>query len=105
MIEIRVIVAVLGVLLIATTLMSAIRTFVLPRGESTKLTRSIFLIVRAVFELRLRFAKTFAERDRIIAPFAPVGLLVLPFVWLVIVGTGYTCLFWAIFGHDWARAA
>jgi hypothetical protein len=102
---VRVIVAVLGTVLIATTLMSAIRTFVLPRGESTNLTRAIFLSLRSLFELRLRFAKTFAERDRIFAPFAPVGLLVLPFVWLVVVGTGYTGLFWAATGEDWLRAA
>ena len=90
--------------LIATTLMSAIRTFVLPRGESTNLTRTIFLTVRAVFELRLRFAKTFIERDRIFAPFAPIGLLVLPFVWLIVVGSGYAGLFWAVTGRDWTRA-
>ena len=38
---------------------------------------------------RLHFARTFEERDRIFALFAPLTLLLLPFVWLILVGAGY----------------
>ena len=41
-----------------------------------------------LFDLRLRFVKEYADRDRIFAPFAPVTLLMLPFVWLMLVGAG-----------------
>jgi hypothetical protein len=41
-------------------------------------------------------AKTYAEQDRIMALFAPVTLLILPVVWLFLILTGYTMMFYAL---------
>ena len=35
-------------------------------------------------------------RDRIMAPYAPVALLLLPAAWITLVVVGYTLMFWAI---------
>ena len=78
----HILVFVLGFLLVAATLISAIRTFVLPRSAPVKLTRFVLLSMRFSFHLRLRWTKTYEERDRIMALFAPFGLLALPVVWL-----------------------
>ena len=80
---------VLGFLLVAVTLISAIRTFVLPRSSPVKLTRFVLLSMRFSFHLRLRWSKTYEERDRIMALFAPFGLLALPIAWLSSVFVGY----------------
>ena len=67
-----------GALLVGWTLMSAIRSFVLARGDNVPLTRFVFRSMAYIYRLRARKAKTYAERDRIMALFAPVTLLLLP---------------------------
>ena len=49
-----------------------------------------------LFRLRVRFTRTWDERDRIMALYGPIALLSLPFVWLVLVLTGYTSIFWSL---------
>ena len=85
-----------GALLVAIVLDAAIRTFVLPRGSVVRLTRIVFLGVRGVFDVPLHFAKTYERRDRIMALYAPLSLLILPGVWLVLVLSGYTLMFRAV---------
>ena len=92
----HILVFVLGFLLVAATLISAIRTFVLPRSAPVKLTRFVLLSMRFSFHLRLRWTKTYEERDRIMALFAPFGLLALPVAWLSSVFVGYMGMFWAL---------
>lgn len=104
MIAIRVVVFLAGLALVFATLTSAIRTFVLPRGVPDGVTGAVFRTMRALFDLRTKRAKTYVERDRAMALYAPVSLLVLPFVWLVSVGAGYACLFWALEQPGWTAA-
>jgi hypothetical protein len=40
--------------------------------------------------------RSFEARDRLMAFFAPISLLTLPAVWLTIILTGYTAMFWAL---------
>ncbi len=85
-----------GVAIVAGTLISAVRTFVLPRSENTLLTWVVFEFVFGLFWLRLRWARTYAERDRVMAFFSPLALLCLPVVWLTLITVGYTGIFWAV---------
>jgi hypothetical protein len=71
------------------------QTFVLPRGVYVGLTRIMFLTLRRLFNLRSRWAHTYRERDRIMALFAPVTLLLLSIIWLALVLAGYAGVFWA----------
>jgi hypothetical protein len=86
----------LGLFLIQTVLLSAIRTFVLPRGVEDKLSRRAFYITRKLFDIRAVRAETYVERDSIMALYAPVALFTLPVVWLSIVMIGYMAIFWAL---------
>jgi len=93
-----------GLALVAAALRSAIRTFVLPRGVPDPLPRAVFLAVRALFDLRTRRARDYAERDRLMAMFAPVSLLLLVAVYIFLAILGYTALFWALGVDSWRTA-
>ncbi len=84
---------VVGVLLIGAVFDSALRTFVLPRAARTPLTRGVFVGLRMVFDLIARPAHTYERRDRVMALYAPIGLLALVAVWAVMVVSGFTMIF------------
>ncbi len=90
----------LGLMIVVMTLASALRTFVLPRSENVFLTRLVFQTVFRLFLLRLYWASSYRERDRILAYFAPTALLLLPLVWLICVDLGYMAMFWALGGQS-----
>ena len=93
---VRVLVFLLGLWLVVRTLSSAMRSFVLPRGETDAMTALVFTTIRRVFQFRLRGNKPFAERDRIMALYAPISLLTMPPFWLTMVAFGYMGMFWAV---------
>jgi hypothetical protein len=94
----------LGVVLVGVAFDAALRTFVLPRGSTVRLTRFVFTVVRKVFLLVARRARTYEGRDRVMALYAPLTLLLLPFVWLVLVVLGYTLMFKAVDVDSWRTA-
>jgi hypothetical protein len=101
----RVIVFLAGVGLVAWTLFSAVRTIVLPRSAPDQLTRLAFVGVRRfLLALPLRWARTYEQTDRILAFYAPIGLLALLFTWLAIILTGYAGMFWATGAPTWYEA-
>ena len=100
----RILAFVLGFAIVAFTLTSAIRTFVLPRSENVFLTSLVFHLIFNLFQFRLRVARTYGERDRVLAFFAPVALLMMPIVWVTGVMIGYTGMFWAFGVQPWIRA-
>jgi hypothetical protein len=85
-----------GVALVAFTLTSAVKFFVLPRSVNTFLVRQLFINVNRIFQVRVRKARSYYERDRIMAMFAPVTLILLPILCLILVGFGYTLMYWAL---------
>jgi hypothetical protein len=92
----RIIVFIVGLGLVFFALRSAIRILVLPRNVSDKIGRFVFVGMRRLFNLRTRNARSYEERDSIMAMYAPVSLLLLPVVWLVIVLLGYMAIYWSI---------
>jgi len=74
----------------------AVRTVILPRGEPVPLTRGTFIAVRKLFDLRLTRLNTYEERDRLLARYAPISLIVLPGVWVALVLVGFTGVFWGL---------
>ncbi|MGH2783956.1 MAG: hypothetical protein ACRDJ1_01710 [Actinomycetota bacterium] len=85
-----------GALLVAATMMSAVRTVVLPRGVPVRLSRRVFLTMRFLFELRIGRKAPYARRDKVMALYAPLSLLTLLVVWLAIVLTGYGLMYYAL---------
>lgn len=85
-----------GLIGLAVTIMTAIRVFVLPRGENAWLSRQIFRYTYRLFLLRAYKAQTYEERDRILALFSPVVLLVQPLVYLTAIVLSYTPIYWGL---------
>ena len=85
-----------GAILVTATLLSAVRTFVLPRSARSRLTALVFRETAALFRLRLRRATSYEEIDRTMALFAPIALLLLPISWIALVLVGYAGMFWGI---------
>lgn len=85
----------LGFTLVTHTVLSAVRTFVVPRAEQVFLSRAVFIAMRFAFNFWIARVKTFEQRDRVMGYYAPASLLVLPPVWLALVLIGYTGMFWA----------
>lgn len=93
-----------GLALVIYTSRSAIHTFVLPRSVSDFLARAFFLIMRSLFDLRAKKANSYEERDRIMALYAPLSLLLLLPFWLILVLIGYMGMFWAVGVTSWRAA-
>ncbi len=95
MLLVQVFIFLLGFSVVTGTLLSAVRTFVVPRSQQDQLTRSVFVFVRFFFNLANRTARTYADRDNFLAFYAPIALLMLVPVWLTLITFGYACMFWA----------
>jgi hypothetical protein len=67
---------------------------VLPRASSSILTRGHFLTLRRLFDAVATPSRPFAVRDRIMAMYAPLGLILLPGVWVILIVAGFTAIFW-----------
>lgn len=93
-----------GILLVAVTLNAAIKTVVLPRGEAVFITSAVFGLVSVLFLPLTKGAQSFEERDRALALYAPISLIVLPAVWILLVMLGYTAIFWAVGVHPMTEA-
>jgi hypothetical protein len=83
---------------------AAVRTLVLPRGSVVSLSRVIWLTSRRVFALIAGRCKTYESRDRVLALYAPLTLLLLPVIWLAIILGGFTMMFHAVGVSSWRTA-
>jgi hypothetical protein len=95
---------VVGAAVVAAVFLSAVCTVVVPRGVPVRLTRVVFRTMRRLFELRSRYASTYEERDRAMALYAPLTLIVLPVVWLAITMVGFGGMFWGLGVHPVRQA-
>ena len=98
----RVLAAVLGSAMVIGTVHSAVLTVVVPRGERVLVSRALFVITRTFFQFYSRGASQ-SRRDRIMARYAPVSLMLLPVVWAAGVMTGFVFVYWAV-GVPWGDA-
>ncbi len=105
---IQLLIFLLGFAVVIGTLLSAVRTFVVPRSQQDGLSRAVFVAVRFLFTLLNKTSRTYVDRDRILAFYAPIGLLMLVPVWLTFITCGYAGMFWAAgapSGYDAFRAS
>ena len=99
-----VVLVVIGAALVLAVVDSAVRTFVLPRGVVSALTRAVFQASRAVFRLATTPMRTYEARDRAMALYAPLTLFALVLVWVGLVLVGFACIFRALVFDSWAFA-
>jgi hypothetical protein len=95
---------VVGIALVVAVIDAAVRSLVLPRGSVVVLTRIIWLSVRQVFNLIAGWSDTYEGRDRVMALYAPITLLVQPAVWLLMVLVGFMMMFHALGVGSWRGA-
>ena len=89
----EVIVCAAGIALVVLAIMSALRVLVVPRSSRDRVARTVFAAIRRLFDLwALRFS-SYEQTDRLMAWYAPSGLLMLVVVWLGMVLVGYAGIF------------
>jgi hypothetical protein len=93
-----------GLLTAVFVLDAAIRTFVVPRATPVILTYLVFRGVRIVFGLFTRPARTYEQRDRVMALYAPIALLAIPTVSLLLIVCGFTVAFYGLDHDGWRDA-
>jgi hypothetical protein len=96
MIAIQVLAFVVGLGLVLRALLSAIRTFVVPRGAYDGISSMEFRLIGSLFGRIARPSLSYVQRDAILALFAPIGLVILPIVLLGLVLAGFAAMFWAL---------
>lgn len=104
MVALRLLAAAVGFYLIISMVLAAIKTFILPRPARVGIVAAVFGGVRLLFDLRARQAESYAERDRVMALYAPIALFLVPIVLLAVMLTGYMLLFWALGGFTLGEA-
>jgi hypothetical protein len=97
----QVLVFLAGLILVLTALLSAVKTFVLPRAAPDPITRFVFRSLRRLFEAAMHPLRTFRERDAVMAFYAPLGLLALLPTWLLMILLGYAAMYWALGDGTW----
>ena len=93
-----------GVFLIVAVVDSAVRTFVLPRGVVSFVTRFVFRSLGRLFRAITKPMNTYEARDRAMALYAPTALVGLVVVWVVLVLAGFAFVYRAVVFDDWADA-
>jgi hypothetical protein len=96
LVVVRVVAFLAGGVAVLATLASAVKTVVTPRSDPVLLARWVFVSLRKLFDWRVRRAATWERADRIMARFAPFGLILLPFVWVTVVLVGFMPVYWAL---------
>ena len=85
-----------GWFVVARTVLSAVRSFVVPRGDNDPLTRFAFRTIRKIFTLVAPPSRPYEYRDRVMAYYGPIALILLPAYWLVLLALGFAAIYWAL---------
>ena len=99
----QVLAVVVGAWIVVSVLLSAIRTVVVPRGESLALTAFVFIGLRKVLHPFVDHMGP-ARRERVLSRYAPLSLMLLAAAWSLLVMLGYTFVFWGISGRSWVES-
>jgi hypothetical protein len=100
----RILAVVAGVAIVAASIGSAVKTVVLPRASASRITRSVFVVVRWLFRFVARPSMHYERRDRILGAYAPLGLMSTLAAWLALALGGFTLIFWGIDQEGWRAA-
>ena len=84
-----------GAIIVLSTFASALQTLILPRGTRDVLTHAAFRAAWLVFGPLMRMIKTYERRDRIMALYAPVAVMLVVVTWLILVLLGYMLMYYA----------
>ena len=100
----RVLLFLAGLTLSMLTFISALSMFVLPRAAPNQVVRLVFGLVRRIFQVPLKRMPSYRQRDRWMAYYAPVSLMLLVPTWYALTILGFMLMYYAAGEADWARA-
>ena len=84
---------------------SAVKTVVIPRHASSAITRTVFTVLKRAYDLVTPASMSFERRDRVLATYAPLGMLGLLVAWIGLTFLGYAAIFWGLDGGTSATVA
>jgi hypothetical protein len=87
-----------GLVMVVATLGSAIKTVILPRSSASSITRWVFLAMRRLYLVIAPRRMSYERKDRLLATYAPISLIVTLAVWLALVFLGYMLIYLGIGG-------
>ena len=90
----RIAVAVIGGLLVLTSMSSLVGTLIVSRQVSSRLTRWVDTAVDWVYQLAARHVTEYRRRDRLLATQAAAVLLAQLAAWLIVAYVGFALLLW-----------
>ncbi len=93
-----------GLIIIIGTMLSAVRSTVLPRGVQSVISRASTNLVRGAFRLWVGRSATYERRDRVMAMLGPIALLALLATWLVLIMLGYTLIYLAVTSRSFIQS-
>jgi hypothetical protein len=85
-----------GLLVVIFATGVAIRTFMIPAGAPPLINRVVFRFTQAVFDALSRLVRSDDRRHAILSLFAPVSLLAVLATILILIGIGYTLVFYGL---------
>ena len=91
----------LGVVLVAAVLVSALETVVLPRNSFTRISRATFAVTN---RLLIHDGPSRERSTRRRGLYAPVALVSLPMVWMISVILGFGFIFWGADAGTWQKS-
>lgn len=84
-----------GFAIVVYVIQAAVRTVILPRSAHVRLSAVAFGVVVVTFRWFAGRRKTYEGQDQVLAIIAPIGMLMIPTAWMVLVMVGYGAMFWA----------
>ncbi len=93
-----------GVSVIALTLLSAVRTVILPRATPTRIGKVTDRSVGLLFRMLSGRTPSYERRDAVFALFGPSQLIALLTAWLLIVFGASAATFWALDDGSWRHS-
>ncbi len=104
MLALRVAVFGVGLAIAGLTFASAVRTVVVPRGQSLLLQRLVFRGLARLLRPAVNRAPTARAQDRILVHHAPFGLVLLAVTWVLATTVGFAFMYWGIGVGTWREA-
>lgn len=86
----------LGVVVVGATMLSAIKTFVLPRAANVRISRFVFVVVRVALGVIAPPSRDYEDRDRVFAMQAPITLMALPVCWLILISAAFAVMYFGL---------
>jgi hypothetical protein len=96
----RVLALLIGIAIVAGTVVSVFGTLVVPRATSSRVFRTVLRTIAKVVKPLLRVGDSYVAKDRIMAWVGPLGMVLVFVLWLILLIIGFGLMMWWATGGD-----